>query len=913
MGLFSKIFLIVNEASGSTDTSVEPDNSNNNNRLNVEQAINEGIDLYAEEGGLEILGAGSIKGGKTSYDVGEGFWFGNDDGYHKVAIGDPTANTINWDGLNIDAQMRNLELTGWLRGPAEFVIDPATHGNDTGTVVIAGNLQVDGTTTTVNSTVVEIDDIAVQLAAEATTATLANNGGILVGTYTNHPYILYRNSYDAWEVNKHWHPSTNNNKDLGGASAKWRDLYVGRNAYINGSLTVDGGTSLLGDIILGDQTSDTIYINAEIAGHLIPDVNNTGDLGSSTKRWRKLYANDGDFSDDLTVGGDLGVTGEVSGGSLDIGNGDFAVDASGNTSSNGSMTASSFSSPGGGLNVPGGSNNQILKHNGTKLVYENHVLSEINNVSTTTPTDNYVLKYNSGNSLWEPDQIDWSEILNKPTIPTNITQIDPGNLLHDLLGDLDGYTDPQGDVFIRMINANSTLRGKVEIAGGSGISVSESSDTITISSTQTVPTNITQIDPGNLLYNLLGDLDGWTDGSGDVYIRMVNANSMVKGQVEIAGGSGISVSESADTITISNTQTVPTNITQIDPGNLLHNLLGDLDGWTDPNTSEVYIRMVNANSMVKGQVELAAGTGISISESADTITISNTLSVPSQVQSNWNETNTSSAAFIQNKPTIPAAQVQSNWTETSSSNPAFIQNKPTIPTTISSLTDTTITSVQNGDILKYNSNTNKWENVRDSVVQYSVTPAPCGHYYIDIVEKGDVVTLQAALHIQQEYNQTQSAVWTSTIQAPSGGSVPQPGNTIAVGTAMTTGNTAGSYKTYVAQIDQNGIIKLVSTEPRTIIDTFTGDGSTTEFILSEEPRNKDENNTMVHVGGTYFTKGAYSVGINTTTFNKLTFSTAPNNGAAIEVITQSAPGFVTRQELRDSGSNFVFINITFVK
>ena len=838
MGLFSKIFLIVNEASGSTDTNVEPDNSNNNNKLNVEQAINEGIDLYAEEGGIEILGAGSIKGGKTSYDVGEGFWFGNDDGYHKVAIGDPTANTINWNGLNIDAQMRNLELTGWLRGPAEFVIDPATHGNDTGTVVIAGNLQVDGTTTTVNSTVVEIDDIAVQLAAEATTATLANNGGILVGTYTNHPYLLYRNSYDAWETNKHWHPSTNVTKDLGGTAAKWRNLYVGQHAYINGDLNVDGSTNL------GNQTTDTVTIIGRFDAGLYPETTDTYQIGTSALRWSAIYGVDGDFSNDLTVGGDLGVTGEVSGGSLDIGNGDFTVDASGNTSSNGSMTASSFSSPGGGLNVPGGSNNQILKHNGTKLVYENHVLSEINNVSTTTPTDNYVLKYNSGNSLWEPDQIDWSEISNKPTIPTNITQIDPGNLLH----------------------------------------------------------------------NLLGDLDGWTDtNTNEVYIRMVNANSMVKGQVEIAGGSGISVSESADTITISNTQTVPTNITQIDPGNLLHNLLGDLDGWTDPNTNEVYIRMVNANSMVKGQVELAAGTGISISESADTITISNTLSVPAQVQSNWNETNTSSAAFIQNKPTIPAAQVQSNWTETSSSNPAFIRNKPTIPTTIASLTDTTITSVQNGDILKYNSTTSNWENVRDSVVQYSVTPSPCSHYYIDIVEKGDVVTLQAALHIQQEFNETQSAVWTTTIQAPSGGSVPQPGNTIAVGTAMTTGTTAGSYKTYVAQIDQNGVIKLVSTEPRTIIDTFTGDGSTTEFILSEEPRNKDENNTMVHVGGTYFTKGAYSVGINTTTFNKLTFSTAPNNGAAIEVITQSAPGFVTREELRDSGSNFVFINITFVK
>ena len=64
-------------------------------------------------------------------------------------------NTINLSG---DISAVNTTLTGYLRGPASFVIDPATHGDDTGTVVIAGNLQVDGTTTTVNSTTVTIDD-----------------------------------------------------------------------------------------------------------------------------------------------------------------------------------------------------------------------------------------------------------------------------------------------------------------------------------------------------------------------------------------------------------------------------------------------------------------------------------------------------------------------------------------------------------------------------------------------------------------------------------------------------------------------------------------------------------------------------------------------------------------------------------
>ena len=53
--------------------------------------------------------------------------------------------------------------------------------------------------------------------------------------------------------------------------------------------------------------------------------------------------------------------------------------------------------------------------------------------------------------------------------------------------------------------------------------------------------------------------------------------------------------------------------------------------------------------------------------------------IPAQVQSNWNETDPASKAFIQNKPTIPDAQVQSNWNETDPASKAFIQNKPTIP------------------------------------------------------------------------------------------------------------------------------------------------------------------------------------------------------------------------------------------
>ena len=59
--------------------------------------------------------------------------------------------------------------------------------------------------------------------------------------------------------------------------------------------------------------------------------------------------------------------------------------------------------------------------------------------------------------------------------------------------------------------------------------------------------------------------------------------------------------------------------------------------------------------------------------------IKNKPTIPAaQVQSNWTEADNTSPAYIQNKPTIPAAQVQSNWTEADSTNISYIQNKPTL-------------------------------------------------------------------------------------------------------------------------------------------------------------------------------------------------------------------------------------------
>ena len=67
-----------------------------------------------------------------------------------------------------------------IRGPANFIIDPAAIGDNTGTVQILGNLQVEGTQTVINSTTVSINDKNIILADSAANAAAADGAGITI-------------------------------------------------------------------------------------------------------------------------------------------------------------------------------------------------------------------------------------------------------------------------------------------------------------------------------------------------------------------------------------------------------------------------------------------------------------------------------------------------------------------------------------------------------------------------------------------------------------------------------------------------------------------------------------------------------------------------------------------------------------
>ena len=69
-----------------------------------------------------------------------------------------------------------------------------------------------------------------------------------------------------------------------------------------GSIEFTGDITLGGSIFLGDASTDNIIIQGELSSSIIPDADNTYDLGSATKQWRNVNAVNGLFGNGIISG-----------------------------------------------------------------------------------------------------------------------------------------------------------------------------------------------------------------------------------------------------------------------------------------------------------------------------------------------------------------------------------------------------------------------------------------------------------------------------------------------------------------------------------------------------------------------------------------------------------------------------------
>jgi hypothetical protein len=182
-----------------------------------------------------------------------------------------------------------------ISGPATLTIDPAAVGDDTGTVVIKGNLQIDGTTTTIKSTTITVDDKNIVLGFGAANDAAADGGGISIVSGDGNKTFQFQDTGD----------NLGSSENLNVASGK---VYKINNTEVLSSTTLGSGVvnssltsvGVLGQLSVTGISTFTGAIDAngdlDVDGHT--ELDNVNISGITT------FAGSIDANGDLDVDGD---------------------------------------------------------------------------------------------------------------------------------------------------------------------------------------------------------------------------------------------------------------------------------------------------------------------------------------------------------------------------------------------------------------------------------------------------------------------------------------------------------------------------------------------------------------------------------------------------------------------------------
>jgi hypothetical protein len=68
-------------------------------------------------------------------------------------------------------------------------------------------------------------------------------------------------------------------------------LEIYANTNVTGALHATGNITFDGDVVFGDSNTDNVDFESDINSNIIPNVNNSFSLGSSSKQWKDIYSN----------------------------------------------------------------------------------------------------------------------------------------------------------------------------------------------------------------------------------------------------------------------------------------------------------------------------------------------------------------------------------------------------------------------------------------------------------------------------------------------------------------------------------------------------------------------------------------------------------------------------------------------
>lgn len=207
-----------------------------------------GTDTLTFEGGTGV--ATTVSNNKVSFAIGQ-------------AVG--TTDNVTFNNVTVNGVFSSNDIT-------------ATSVTVDGNAIITGDLTVQGTTTTVNSTTVAIGDKNISLAKDATNAAQADGGGITIVGPTTAATLTYTSTDDRWNFNKNLNVGTVYGNLSGNATSadKWS---TARNLSLTGDATatlssVDGSAAVSATLTLatvnatvgtyGNSTTvPTVQVNAK--------------------------------------------------------------------------------------------------------------------------------------------------------------------------------------------------------------------------------------------------------------------------------------------------------------------------------------------------------------------------------------------------------------------------------------------------------------------------------------------------------------------------------------------------------------------------------------------------------------------------------------------------------------------------
>jgi hypothetical protein len=212
---------------------------------------------------------------------------------------------------NSDVRVEDLYFAGNILSSTNstIVIDPAGVGDNTGTLQIKGNLQVDGTTTTVNSTTISIDDVILTLGGDTAPVTDDNKDrGVEFRYYDTQARLGFYGWDDSYTTlagttggYRFLYNATNTSEVFSGTDAGViagnlaLSSNVGSTSTSTGTLVVTGGTGISQNLWVGGTANvagaTTFQTTVDVTGA----TTFTGNVTSQTAS--KVYVNNTSDSD----------------------------------------------------------------------------------------------------------------------------------------------------------------------------------------------------------------------------------------------------------------------------------------------------------------------------------------------------------------------------------------------------------------------------------------------------------------------------------------------------------------------------------------------------------------------------------------------------------------------------------------